>query len=309
MKRIVDLCAGTGAFSSAFSSENIVFSNDFEDKSKIIYDANFSHKLTLKNLLDIDSEAIPDHDILTCGFPCQPFSISGKKLGFSDTRSGVFWKLTDIIKKKRPECVILENVKNLTTHDRGYTLKIIIDSISELDYDVKYKLINTSKVTGIPQNRERVYFICFRKDLKVSFDGLLDLAPKPKRPLSEFLESNVDEKLYYKKDCNIYKLLEKEILDKNTVYQYRRTYVRKNMSGECPTLTAVMGTGGHNVPIILDNNGIRKLSPRECFNFQGFPSSYILPDLANSHLYKLIGNSVTLDIVKELATRILKILQ
>lgn len=312
MKRVIDLCAGTGAFSLAFKSENIVFANDYEPKSKLIYETNFKHQLDTRDLTTISIDEIPEHDIMTCGFPCQPYSISGKKLGFSDVRSNVFWKLLDIIKIKNPECIILENVKNILTHDKGNTIKTIIDSINEVGYDISYKVLNTSNLTGIPQNRERVYFVGFRKDLKiqrVDLEHILNIEHCNKKNLRNFLEDKVEQKFYYTKEDKIYNILKDNIVEKNCVYQFRRTYVRKNMSNECPTLTAVMGTGGHNVPIILDDFGIRKFTPRECFNLQGFPSDYILPSIANCHLYKLAGNSVTVPIVEILSRRILNILE
>jgi DNA (cytosine-5)-methyltransferase 1 len=311
MKKIVDLCAGTGAFSLAFKTEQLVFSNDYDKKSKIIYDYNFEEKLNTEDITQVDTTRLPDHDIMTCGFPCQPFSLSGKKLGFTDIRSQVFWKLIDIMKIKKPQCVILENVKNIMTHNNGNTLKNIRDSIENSGYDLSYKILNTSKITGIPQNRERVYFICMRKDLNIQehqLDSILQFNEVEKKDLKDFLETKVDDNFYYTEKDKIYNILKENVVEKNEVYQYRRTYIRKNMSGECPTLTAVMGTGGHNVPIILDNIGIRKLTPKECFNLQGFPDSYKLPDIANCHLYKLAGNSVTFPIVEELSTRILKLL-
>jgi len=120
---------------------------------------------------------------------------------------------------------------------------------------------------------------------------------------------NIKNKYYYNDTSSTWELLKKNVKKKNTVYQYRRVYVRENKSDDCPTLTANMGTGGHNVPIILDNKGIRKLTPRECFNLQGFPSTYKLPDLSDCHLYKLAGNAVSLPIINLIAQRLIPLLQ
>jgi len=308
--KMVDLFAGTGAFSHAFESTgsvNVVFANDMVPHSKQIYDANFTHTLTLKDLNDVDVDTIPSHNILTGGFPCQPFSIAGKQEGFADKRSNVFWKILSIIDKHSPNCVILENVKNLVTHDEKKTFKTIQENLVSRGYHVCFKILNTSEITGIPQNRERIYIVCLKsKDVYDRFN--LDFPQIPKRPISDFLEKDVPEKYYYKESSSTWKLLKEGVTKKDTIYQYRRVYVRENKSSECPTLTANMGGGGHNVPIVLDDKGIRKLTPRECFNFQGFPASYKLPGLSDTNLYKLAGNAVSVPVVKLIAQRLVPLL-
>lgn len=313
--KMIDLFAGTGAFSKAFINTgrvDVVFANDVLPISKQIYDANFNHSLTLGDLHDIDVTQIPKHDILTGGFPCQPFSIAGKQQGFDDTRSNVFWKIVSIVEYHQPEYIILENVKNLLSHDKGNTFNIIKSSFEKLHYNVCYKIFDTAKISGIPQHRERIYIICMKN--KESFDKFsisisMDFGNVEKRPLVEFLEKNkVDEKYYYNDKSKIWHLLENDVKHKNTVYQFRRVYVRENKSGVCPTLTANMGSGGHNVPIILDDFGIRKLTPRECFNLQGFPSSTILPKMSDCNLYKLAGNAVSLPVIEKIAQCIVNLL-
>jgi DNA (cytosine-5)-methyltransferase 1 len=309
--KMIDLFAGTGAFTLAFQETNkvdIVFSNDMIESSKKIYDENFNHKLTLKDLNDIDVKDIPSHDILTGGFPCQPFSIAGLKEGFKDERSNVFWKILSIIDYHNPKCVILENVKNLLTHDKNKTFNIIKTNLEERDYHVCYKILNTSDITGIPQHRERIYIVCLKS--KKIFDKFNLIFPKiEKKKISEFLEKDIDKKYYYTDKSSTWNLVKTNVIKKNTVYQYRRVYVRENKSNECPTLTANMGTGGHNVPLIIDDYGIRKLTPRECFNLQGFPSSYKLPTLSDCNLYKLAGNAVSVPVVKLIAQKIIPLLQ
>lgn len=309
--RMIDLFAGTGAFSLAFESTNavnVVFGNDMVDHSKTIYDENFTHKLTLKDLNDINVEDIPSHDILTGGFPCQPFSIAGHQEGFNDERSNVFWKILSIIDHHKPKCVILENVKNLVSHDETKTFTTIKSNLENRGYYICYKVLNTSDITGIPQHRERIYIVCIKS--KNVFDKFSLEFPKiEKKKISECLENNVPEKYYYTDKSSTWELVKNNVIKKDTVYQYRRVYVRENKSNECPTLTANMGEGGHNVPLILDSKGIRKLTPRECFNFQGFPASYKLPQLSDSKLYKLAGNAVSVPVVKLIANRIIPLLQ
>jgi DNA (cytosine-5)-methyltransferase 1 len=309
--KMIDLCAGTGAFTHVFTRTNkveCVFSNDLDISSKKCYDLNFSHKLTPGNICDINVGDIPKHDILTAGFPCQPFSIAGKRNGFDDPRSNVFWKIIEIIKHHLPKCVVLENVKNLKSHDNGDTFKTIRKSLRDAGYFVKYAVINTCDMTEIPQNRERIYIVCMRnKELLEKFHFVYPHVDC--RKINEMLEQNVDEKYYYNdKNSKIHKMVRNAVVNKDTVYQYRRVYVRENKNNVCPTLTANMGTGGHNVPIILDDKGVRKLTPRECFNFQGFPENYNLPKLCDSKLYKLAGNAVSVPVAKGIADNLLEIL-
>lgn len=307
--KMIDLFAGTGAFSLAFQDYvNVIFANDMVAYSKTIYDDNFNHQLILKNLNDIKVEDIPPHDILTGGFPCQPFSIAGLQEGFKDERSNVFWKILSIIDCHQPKCIILENVKNLISHDENKTFKIIINNLEKRGYFICYKVLNTAKITGIPHHRERIYIVCIKS--KKVFDKFnLDFPEIDKRNISDFLEYDVSPKYYYNDKSTTWNLVKTNVVKKDTIYQYRRVYIRENKSRECPTLTANMGTGGHNVPIILDHKGIRKLTPRECFNFQGFPATYKLPPLSDSNLYKLAGNAVSVPVVKLIADKIIPLLQ
>jgi DNA (cytosine-5)-methyltransferase 1 len=309
--KMIDLFAGTGAFTLAFEETNkvkVVFANDMVDHSKKIYDANFDHKLTLKDLNELKNEEIPAHDILTGGFPCQPFSIAGYQEGFKDERSNVFWKILSIIDHHQPQCVILENVKNLVSHDEKKTFKTIQENLERRGYHICYKVLNTAEITGIPQHRERIYIVCLKS--KAIFDKFnLNFPKLEKKSISELLQQEVPEKYYYTDKSSTWDLVSKAVVKRNTIYQYRRVYVRENKSSECPTLTANMGGGGHNVPLVLDEKGVRKLTPRECFSFQGFPSSYTLPSLSDTNLYKLAGNAVSVPVVRLIANRIVPLLR
>lgn len=306
---MIDLFAGTGAFTLAFEKTGCIkciFSNDMVDWSKKIYDTNFTHKLTLGNIHNIDVRNIPPHFVLTAGASCQPFSIAGYRKGFQDERANVFWKIFEILDYHKPQCAIIENVKNLVTHDDGNTFKIIKKNLRKRGYYLRYKVLDTAEITGIPQHRERIYIVCIKS--KIIFDNFtLDFEKKNHVSISSLLEQSVDKKYYYTNKSSTLKLLSKSVVKKDTFYQYRRVYVRENKSGVCPTLTANMGSGGHNVPIILDNNGIRKLTPRECFNFQGFPQTYKLPKISDTNLYKLAGNAVSVPVVDMIAQRLMSL--
>jgi DNA (cytosine-5)-methyltransferase 1 len=311
--KMIDLFAGTGAFSYAFhltDKVETIFANDLLETSENIFNLNNEIKLTKKDLNKIDENEIPNFNILTAGFPCQPFSIAGMQKGFNDERSNVFWKILSIIKHNYPEIVILENVKNLQNHNNGNTFKIIYDSLVSLNYYVKFNIINTHKVTNIPQNRERIYIICF-KDVSLYNKFDFQFPEIKNKPIIDFLEPNIPNKYYYNNSSIIYDKLKENIVKNiinNTVYQYRRYYVRENKNNVCPTLTANMGSGGHNVPILLDDKGIRKLTPRECFNLQGFPKDYKLPNLSDSKLYSLAGNAVSIPVISLIANRITEFL-
>ena len=315
--KIVDLFFGTGAFSLGLEQTGRfinIFSNDLLSSSKIIHDLNFKGKLVCENIHNLDVKDIPKSDILTGGFPCQPFSIAGLRKGFDDERSNVFWKIMEIIQHQNPRFVILENVKNLLTHDNKNTFNTIKNALEENGYHVIYNILDTSVITNIPQHRERIYIVCFKNNddyMKFIDLGGLNFPKVKTLNIVDMLEDNIPNKYYYTPTSypKAWELVRDSIKNRNVVYQYRRVYVRENKSNLCPTLTANMGSGGHNVPLILDENGIRKLTPRECFNFQGFPNTFKLPSqLADCHLYKLAGNAISLPVIRLIADRIVKIL-
>ena len=322
--KMCDLFSGTGAFSLAFKNVfgngvDIVFANDVLEHSKKIYNQqpklNTGH-FVVGDIHNIDANSIPNFDLLTGGFSCQGFSIAGKQLGFADPRSNTFWKIMDIVDKKQPQFLLLENVSNLVSHDHGKTFKIICDNITDRGYNITYRILDTCKITGIPQHRERIYIFCYKQNQKQNqkqpmLNNLLDFPEIEQQPLSDFLQSDDDTNLtkyYYTDKSVIYPKLIQSVVKQDTMYQYRRTYVRENKSGVVPTLTNNMGTGGHTVAFLLDTKGIRKLTPRECFNFQGFPSDYNIDGLSDSKLYQLAGNAVTYKVVEMIATKLKLIL-
>lgn len=230
--------------------------------------------------------------------------------GFDDENSGhLFFEALRVIKAKKPRAFLLENVKNLVSHDKGRTFRIITDALEDAGYYFRYQVLNAMEYGNVPQNRERIYVAGFReKELCDKF-----YFPQPV-PLTKNIHDIIkphekkDEKYYYE-NSKYYPMLKEAMVNRNTVYQLRRVYVRENKSGVCPTLTANMGTGGHNVPLVLDDFGIRKLTPKECFLFQGFPEDFTLPDLADSHLYKQAGNSVVVPVVERIAKNMVAILK
>lgn len=303
--RAIDLFAGIGGirlgFANAFK-ENIefVFSSEIDKYAQQTYKANFDGDVA-GDITKIDEKDIPSHDILLAGFPCQAFSIAGKRLGFEDTRGTLFFEVARIIKYHKPKILFLENVKGFVNHDNGNTFRVVKKTLEEMGYKVFTKVLN-AKDFGVPQNRERIYIVAFLDDIEFEFPEALctEVSIKSK------LEKNVLEKYYYN-GKPLFERIKDDVVNENSIYQWRRQYVRENKSGVCPTLTANMGTGGHNVPIVRDKKGIRKLTPRECANFQGFPDTFVLPNLVDSQLYKQCGNSVVVEVIKKIAIEIRKI--
>lgn len=310
--KTVDLFAGVGGIRIGFENAGFetVFANDSEPSCKETYDLNFgTSKLVVEDIRKIGIEDLPDFDLLLGGFPCQAFSIAGYRQGFEDEkgRGNLFFDIARILEAKKPQGFLLENVKNLMSHDEGRTFRIIKETLENLGYHVHAKVLNTMEYGNIPQNRERIYIVGFKN--KKHFEKFQYPSPlKLTTNVVDLLEENVPEKYYYN-GKPLYKRLKNDVKEEGKVYQWRRQYVRENKSGVCPTLTANMGTGGHNVPLIKDKKGIRKLTPLECARIQGFPKHYKLPKLADSALYKQFGNSVSVPVIEAVAKQILKAME
>lgn len=312
--KFIDLFAGIGGFRLALQNigGKCIYTSEWENSAKETYRANFGEIPFGDITKDRIKNFIPNgFDVLCAGFPCQAFSIAGLRKGFADTRGTLFFDIEQIIEKHRPKVVFLENVKNLVSHDSGKTLKTIISILEEkLGYIVYTKVLNSMSHANVPQNRERIFIVGFDpKEVPNYKEFKFPSKIKLTRTIHDVLEKGKQEdSLYYKKDHPYYQELIKAMISKDTVYQWRRVYARENKSNVCPTLTANMGTGGHNVPLIKDDFGIRKLTPKECFLFQGYPDKFILPNLAKSKLYMQAGNSVTTTLIQRIGEEIKKVL-
>lgn len=309
--KAISFFAGVGGIDKGFEEAGFktIWANEIDPYAAETFKANFKCKLVVKDIREVKLDEIPEFDVMLAGFPCQAFSLAGYRKGFNDERGNLYFELVRIFEARKPKIIFLENVKNLVGHDNGKTFRIILERLIENGYTVKYKVLNACEYGNIPQNRERIYIVAFKEkrvaekfefpypvELKIKLHDLIDY------------ENKVDSKYYYTKDtCKFYDELEREMKKMDTTYQWRRIYVRENKSNLCPTLTANMGTGGHNVPLVFTKTGIRKLTPRECFNLQGFNENFILPeDLSNTRLYKQAGNSVTVPVIKRIAKNINK---
>ncbi|WP_064579988.1 DNA cytosine methyltransferase [Streptobacillus moniliformis] len=300
--KFIDLFAGLGGFRLSLESfgAECVYSNEWDKNAQKVYQMNFGD-MPEGDITLIDENNIPDHDILCAGFPCQAFSISGKQKGFEDNRGTLFFDVARIIKAKNPKVVFMENVKNFASHDNGNTLKIVQNTMIDLGYDFYYDILNSLDF-GIPQKRERIYMVCFRKDLNIKNF----IFPKSFK-LSTFVEDLLlpDEEvsnLIINRDDLVLK--DKEIKE-NSNKAIRIGTVGKGGQGEriyspkgiAITLSAHGGgifskTGGY-----LINGKTRKLHPRECARIMGYPDTYLIHP-SSSQAYKQFGNSVVIDVLQ-----------
>jgi DNA (cytosine-5)-methyltransferase 1 len=303
--KVASLFAGIGGICYGFkqAGAEIVWANEIDKDACKTYRHNFGNDYLVEgDIKEVNPEDIPDIDILNGGFPCQAFSVAGYRKGFEDERGNLFFEIERILKVKKPRAILLENVKNLEGHDHGNTYRVIKQHLEALGYHVHQRVLNTMEYGNVPQHRERIYIVGFLSEKAYNKFKY----PNP-IPLTKNIHSIIDvtEKkplgMYYH-NSKYYPELEKTMVNPNTVYQWRRVYCRENKSNVCPTLTANMGTGGHNVPLIIDNYGFRKLTPEECVGFQGFPPEFSFPDdISNASKYKQAGNSVSVPVIKRIA--------
>ena len=281
--------------SAGFST---VFANDIDPRSKRTFEVNTPNiPFECKSLVDIQPDDLPEFDCLTGGFPCQPFSVSGKRLGFQDTRGTLFFKIAELLHHRRPRTFLLENVKQLYHHDEGRTFKTILRVLREdLGYDVHYQVLNTLDY-GLPQNRERVFIVGFEKPTDFVF-------PKPVRlsiSVRDLLETNVDEKYYYREGHKHYKAIANGVKDLDKVYQWRWSYIRENKKNVAPTFLA-----SYMQPTLVKvSDGIRGLTPREGLRLQGFPDSFeFSKEFSDRDKMHQIGNSVSVPVINQIAQKI-----
>ena len=274
---------GYGERRRAYTS--CVFYSEIDKFAVQTYNKNFKENHKPTDITKIRAENIPDFDILCGGFPCQAFSIAGKRRGFQDTRGTLFFEIARIIKAKKPKLVFLENVKGLLNHEKGQTFSIIIQTISELGYNVQWMVLN-SKFFGVPQNRERVFII-----------GSIREEPRPE--ILPFRESN---------EINNQKQQEQTARTLTSIYhkqgqweQYiMDLYNNKIHSDRSPTLTEPH----HNTLRVRDGMKIRKLTPIECERLQGFPDNWT-EGVSDTQRYKQMGNAVTVNVIEAIARKLI----
>lgn len=308
--KVIDLFAGIGGFHLALSSfgAEIIFASEWDKDAATVYAQNFG-LIPEGDITKIDEKNIPEHDILCAGFPCQPFSISGNKKGFDDSRGALFFDVVRIAKEKQPKILFLENVKNLETHDNGNTLSTINTVLDSVGYDVYSKVLDSAKF-GSAQSRKRIYIVCFRKDM-----GIINFEfPKPTQNhkyVEDILLSQNTEQYIVNRDDIIIKKDEATI--KHDSKPIRLGIVNKGGQGEriyspkgkAITLSAYGGGAGAKTGLYMVDGKIRKLSPRECARLQGFPDNFKIAT-KDSIAYKQFGNSVVVEVLQQIILQITK---
>ena len=325
MYKSVDLFAGIGGirlgFDKAFKKDiETVFVSEWDKKAQETYRANFKDKFDIQgDITQIEEKKIPQHDILLAGFPCQAFSLAGLKKGFEDARGTLFFDVARIAEYHKPKVIFCENVKNLVNHDRGKTFKVIRRILENLGYKVYEKVLN-SKNFGVPQNRERIYIVAFREDIdssdfsfpeetadsKVIADIMEEKEVSPKYYLSDvYLDSLVRHKERHESKGNGFGYEIKKLDEiANTLVcggmgRERNLIIDRRLTNFTP-VTHIKGK--------INKKYIRKMTPREWARLQGFPDDFKFV-VADTHLYKQFGNSVTVSVIEAIAKKIKKVLE
>ena len=316
MIKFIDLFSGIGGFHLAMKDikSKCVFASEWDKNCQDVYEKNFIIK-PHGDITKIDEKNIPEHDLLFAGFPCQAFSISGKRLGFEDARGTLFFDVARIIKFHNPKVIFLENVKNFLRHDNGKTMQVVKSILEEFNYNVFFSLLNASNYE-VPQSRERIYIVAFKKNLKVREFYF----PKP-----------FDKSISLKNILLSDKLTQKYIIKRKDVFLKKKIPIQKDIFGGYPqkpirvghvnkagqgeriyseyghaiAMTAYGGGIGSKTGLYFVNNKIRKLAPRECARIFGFPEKFKIHDNSNV-AYKQFGNSVVVNVVSLIIKEIIK---
>lgn len=308
--KYIDLFAGIGGFHTAMNTfgAECVFASEWDKHAQKTYFENYS-LMPEGDITKIAAEEIPSHDILCAGFPCQPFSISGKRKGFEDTRGTLFFDVARIAQYHKPKILFMENVRNFEKHDNGKTLITVEETLNEIGYNLSYKVLNASHY-GLPQNRERIFMIAIRKDIDIkefkfpepTFEQVIlkDML-LPDEETSQYIIERKDMKIDKSKIptvslLNEYKLKPMRVGTINKGGQGERIY---SELGHAITLSAQGGGPGSKTGCYLINNRVRKLAPKECARIQGFPEDFIIP-VSDGQAWKQFGNSVPVNVLKHI---------
>lgn len=308
--KFIDLFAGIGGIRMAYQNlgGKCVFSSEWDKYAKKTYEANFG-EVPFGDITQINEKSIPDHDILLAGFPCQPFSIAGvskknalgKKHGFLDETQGtLFFDIARIIEYKRPKTFMLENVKNLVSHDKGNTFRVIKNTLEGLGYTIYHNVLNGKHF--VPQNRERIIIVGFLNEVfKNKEDFKFPTLPEPKMVFRDILEKEVHPK--YTLSDKLWTYLQ-EYAKKHKAKGNGFGYGLTDLNGISRTISARYYKDGSEVLIPQKESNPRRLTPRESARLQGFPDNFIIP-VSDTQAYKQFGNSVTVPLIQAVAVQVI----
>lgn len=302
--KVCSLFCGIGGIDLAFeqAGHEVVWANDNDKFACMTYRHNFPDtELVEADIRTVNKTTIPDCDIVTAGFPCQPFSICGKEKGFNDERGNLFFEVGKVIEAKQPKIVFLENVANLTEHDNGKTFNVIHNELAGRGYYIRYIIADTCDY-GIPQHRTRTYIMAFKDKSACDNFRFPEKVPLEKS-ITDIIDASikVDDRYYYPPYTPKYERLKKAITDDKQLYRFSDWGIQSSKGGIAFTLKANMGTYPNRVPIIKDNFGIRNITPIECLALQGFLPTFDFPDtVPEREQYKQVGNTVCADIIIKL---------
>ena len=312
--KVCGLFTGAGGIDLAFEQAGfkVIWANEIDRDACITYRKNFPGTVLVQNdIRNISEDSLPCFDVLVAGFPCQSFSIAGKQEGFNDKRNtgNLFFEICRILDAKKPQAVFLENVANLEKHDNGNTFRIICKELEDRGYHIKYLIANASDY-GVPQNRIRIYIVCFREKANAEKFCFPRKRPLEKRAYDLLdVVSKQDKKYYLDVKSPEYQAMSHAIQDEKQIYRFHENGIRKSHGGVCFTLLAGMGYWPNRVPIIKDAYGIRFITPKEAFALQGFPDTFDISGTPEKSAYRQAGNSVCVPVIKLIADEIMKVMK
>ena len=298
--------AGIGGIDLAFEQAGfkVVWANEIDKHACITYRMNFGDEALVEgDIQEINTDDIPGFDVLVAGFPCQAFSSVGLQKGFEDPRGNLFFETARVIAAKKPKVVFFENVANLVKHDNGNTFNTIFSTMAELGYFVRYKVMNASDY-GIPQQRNRIYMVAFLYEDKCSAFTF----PEERKLCHDafyYFDKEKQPDSYYMDNHKTWNEMVAFMTDRHRIYRFTDWGLSKGRDGICPTLLAAMGSPYERIPFFWDDFSIRKITQREAARLQGFPDTFEFPlKKTPKQVYKQIGNSVCVPLVKEIAEQI-----
>lgn len=305
--KVGSLFAGIGGIDLGFHQAGfeIVWANELDKDACKTYRLNFPDtKLFECDIRKLDVSLLSKVDIITAGFPCQPFSICGNQKGFSDNRGNLFFDIMRITDAVKPQIIFLENVANLVEHDKGRTFNVIHNELVSRGYYLRY-LVADACDYGIPQHRTRTYLLAFRSIEECESYRFPERIKLEKR-VFDIIDKSVkaDDSFYLSENSPKYNKMTKAITDDNQIYRFSDYGIQSGKDGICFTLKANMGTWYDRVPIIKDNYGIRTITPNECLGLMGFPKNFKIADIPLKSAYKQIGNSVCVPVINSIAKNI-----